>query len=193
MISVITASSVKKNVQKFGFKTFDEKLVDLMNSALQAFLENKLKKAAKLAKGAAIDQQHVAQSGGRVLMPSEYFGVPTNHYVETLSSNGVDMTVNNMWIRPPMDLMGPIASGGSQQTFTISFAKFKEMCSHVTKSLTQDTKVTTNAQKALYDEFSRKMGLVLHNTSRKVKSDHVSVHHVKEVLSLKKFSVFKKN
>lgn len=182
----ITNSHVKKNMSKFGFKSFDASIVDIMNQAFRKFVQKKLQRAAKIAKGAAIDHQHVSQSGGRVLMPSEYFGVSTNHYVDVskLSSNGVDMTVNNMWIRPPMDLMGPITTGGAAQ-FQLPVATVKAACCQIS-----DAKVTLAAQKTLHADFAKKMSSVLEAAQRKSKEEHLSAQVLTEAISMKKHAAF---
>jgi len=185
-MTFITHTHVKKNITKFGLHSFEESVIDLLNKSAKAYVENKLQRAAKVAKGTVIDHQHVAQSGGRVLMPSEYFGVPSNHYVETLSSNGVDMTVNNMWIRPPMDLMGPIVSGGGTKDFALPFTVFKSMLS----SVSSDIKLTSAAQKTLHADLSKKLAGVLQAAARKCQNGTLSKSALVETLSMRKYAAF---
>lgn len=189
-MTFITHNHVKKNIAKFGLKSFDESITDLLNKSAKAYVANKLQRAAKIAKGSTIDHQHINQVGGRVLMPSEYFGVASNHYVssETMSSNGVDMTVNNMWIRPPMDLMGPIVSGGAK-TFVLPFTVFKNMLS----SLSSDAKLTGAAQKTLHADLSKKLASVLQAAARKCQDAHLSKSALTDALAMKKFAAFHKN
>lgn len=199
MLFIITESHVKRNLSKFGFKSFDVNIVQSLNSSLHAFLEKKVRKAIKKAKGVSrLEAQHV---GGRVSMPSEYFGIQSNHYVETLNNNGVDMTVNNMWIRPPMDLMAPTvatstaATGGAANTpvFSLSLSVFRNACSEAIQKVSRDTSLSLDAQKSLHSDFLRLMTEFMTSVAKKAKDGHLGVRHVQEVLSQKKYALFRKN
>lgn len=192
MIFAITTNHVKKNMRRFGFRSHDEKVVELFNSALDAFLHNRLRPAFKKAKEGVVDQHHLSQSGGRVLLPSEYFGVASNHYVDTLNNNGVDMTVNNMWIRPPMDLVNPSSSGGARADFELPMQAFKVACIDAAQNMSVNVKLTQAAQKALHQQFTAVMGEVLKSAARKSVDDRLDSKIIEDVLSMKKYKVLRK-
>jgi hypothetical protein len=204
MIFIITANHVKRNISKFGFTSYDQSVVEVFNKALQTFIEKKVHAAVKKAKGELrIEAHHV---GGRVTMPSEYYGVESNHYVNVLNNNGVDMTVNNMWIRPPMDLMAPTVaspnaatSGGAQQKqhdqqcFSFALSAFKNACTEAVQKVSRDSTLSLQAQKELHAKFTQLLGSVLKSVARKSKKPHLSTRDVQEVLSMQKYKAFHKN
>lgn len=190
MIFIITDYHVKKNCKRFGFASYDKEVIGTLNRLLYTFLEKKIAKASARLKGASkIEVPQLApraQSGGRVLMPSEYYGVPSNHYSDTLSSNGVDMTVNNAWIRPQMDLVSPMEGGANM--FVLSLPSFKSACMEVAgSSLT----VSPPAQRLLHKQFVTLLGEVLEKTARK--GDKLCSQNLNCVVSMKKFAILHKN
>jgi hypothetical protein len=195
MIFIITDNHVKRNCKKFGFSTYDSAVVEGLNKALMNFVEKKIVKAAKSVKGGSKIDVHHLQSGGRVLMPSEYFGVPSDHYTEVLSSNGVDMTVNNMWIRPPMDILSPdyASAVGGGPKFEFPFTTFKSACVEAQANLNHDLTISIAAQNLLHKQFVQQMNNVFKAVSKKVRGDHLHVVALNDVLSMKKFNMFHKN
>ena len=200
MIFIITANHVKRNIARFGFTSYDHNVVEVLNKTLQTFIEKKLQSAVKKAKGEVRIQAH--HVGGRVTMPSEYFGVESNHYVDVLNNNGVDMTVNNMWIRPPMDMMAPTvaapnaATGGAakqQECFSLSLSVFKNACTEAIQKVSRDSNLSLQAQKELHAKFTQLVGEVLKSVSRKSKNNHLSTRDLQEVLAMKKYKALQKN
>lgn len=89
-VAILPEKSVATKLKKFGFKTFDPKIVSHINTVILNFVIKTLKVNLK------------GQKGGRIVLPMEYFGVQTNEYS---SNNGpfTDMAISSDYIRPPMD------------------------------------------------------------------------------------------
>jgi hypothetical protein len=188
MIIFITDKQLRKNLKAFGFQTVDSAGVDIFNKMLFTFVQNKVRKAVQ--KGG--DDKHI-QTGGRVLLPSEYFGVESNHYVsaDNLSSNGVDMTVKDEWIRPPMDLMRPLEGGAA--TFEVSMNVIKTACNEVLSKMNgkyKDAHITNKTFKLLQNKYSTQMSQFMRSLRRKVNGQHIKKSDIEQVLSMKKYSHF---
>lgn len=188
---IITANHVKRNVRKFGMKTYDDEIVSLLNNAILTFIEKKVRQAMRKAKG--VSHIDIVHFGGRVTMPVEYYGVETNHYVDVVDNNGVDMSVSNMWIRPPMDIMQVNQEAGAAiPPFIIAFTVFKTACVEVVQNLSKDATLSFKVQQKLHNEFMKTMGSVFIAVARRCNDGHVSKDMLTKVLGMQKFSVFRK-
>jgi histone H3/H4 len=190
MIIFITDKQVRKNFKKFGCKNIDAAVVELINKTLFNFVTKKMKKVT--AKNKALtrfDAIHF-QNGGRVLFPSEYFGVPSNHYVASPANNGVDMSVKDTWIRPPMDLMRPLEGGKEPCVFQVPLQAIKSAAAEV--SYSKDIALTLSAYKELQSQYEKIMTEVVEKVVKaaaKSKTDIIKKADVSTVLSMKKFAV----
>lgn len=191
MIIFITDKQIRKNLRKFEFKTMDESVSSLLNKTLYTFVHKKLQSAAKKAKsnekGVRVIKGVHIQSGGRVLMPSEYFGVPSNHYVENPVNNGVDMSVRDAWIRPPMELMSPMDGAGAK-TFEVPLSSVKSACMEVLGAKFNDVALAGETYKTIQALYAKSMTDVFKTLRRKVDGGHLSKSDVSSVLTLKKYS-----
>lgn len=102
---MISEKTLLKNVKRFGFESFDSSVHNKVNKYLKSFVSFHLTKALKKYKTEQkLTAEHLASiKGGRVLMPSQYFGVDNNSY-QTDAPMGVDMTVIDKYIRPQIDI-----------------------------------------------------------------------------------------
>lgn len=111
----LTDKSMQQNIKKFGYKSYDSSILSLVNQYLQNYTKNTISKALKKNKTAtSLEASHVIQAGGRIVLPSEYFGVTSGSYFADLKNNGTDMAVTDSMIRPVVstrDLSGAIKGG----------------------------------------------------------------------------------
>ena len=190
MIIFITDKQVRKNFRKFGCKNIDSTVVELINKTLYNFVSKKLKKVlAKNKSLSRFDAIHF-QSGGRVVLPSEYFGVPSNHYVSSPANNGVDMSVKDTWIRPPMDLMRPLEGGKEQCVFQVPLGAIKSVATEVFKG--KDISLSLSAYKELQSQYEKLITDVVGKVAKAVsksKTDTIKKSDITTILSMKKFAI----
>lgn len=156
------------NLNKFGFRTYDTEVKEMLETFLVNFLQNKLAKKQK------------PTIGGRVVMPSEYFGKSSASYFETVANDGTDMSVTDSVIRPVVethDISGVI-TGGKVHCFLISLKTFfialKEAKSR-TNSLSKKNSALSGKQETMKfkEEFEEIMSKMLTQISKK-KTCHLS-------------------
>ena len=137
------------NLKKFGFQTYDTEVKELFETFLVNFLKNKAGKKAP--------------SGGRTVLPSEYFGKESPSYFESLANNGTDMSVTNSMIRPSIqahDLTGAI-TGGNSQCFSVSLRSLSLALKEA------KVKVPKAESLQLKEEFEKLVGNMLRQMSKK--------------------------
>jgi histone H3/H4 len=182
MIIFMTNKQVLKNFKKAGFSSVNEDVVELLNKVAFKFVKNLIEKSHSKHKDAQVlDASHLPQSGGRVLMPAEYFGVRTNRYVAD-APMGTDMAVTADKIRPSFTAE---LNGGSDLTFTVSLQTIKNICAEVLSS--KNLKLSQSAYKHIHSVFTTKMTEVLKSAKRAVKGDTVTKKDINAVLGMKKF------
>jgi hypothetical protein len=152
---------LKINLNKFGFRTYDTEVKEMIEMFLVNFLKNKLGKKQK------------PTVGGRVVLPSEYFGKPSQSYFETLANNGTDMSVTDSVIRPVVethDISGAI-TGGKAQCFNVSLKTYSIALKEAKSKITIDEKQDTTKFK---EEFEGVISKMLTQITKK-KACHLSV------------------
>lgn len=185
MIIFVTDKQVRKNFKSFGYKDVDAGVVDAINKAVYNYIKNTLHKSINKHKSAtALEGSHILR-GGRVLMPAEYYGVQTNHYVEV--GNGTDMAVKEAWIRPEFKVTPPNMEGGA--AFTLPMQVCKNILSEVLNTSKKSVIVKPSAVKEVHYGVLERMTEVMKTIQRKVKSDVVTKKDISEVLSMKKYKV----
>ena len=188
MIIFMTDNQVRRNFKKAGYTHVGDDVVELINKIALQFVKNIIEKSMKKNKGfKVLDVEQLTQTGGRVLMPSEYYGVRTNRYIAD-APMGTDMTVSSERIRPSFtaDL-----SGGAKDelSFNCSLQTIKNVGAEILSS--KNIKLTQAAYKQIHTLFNAKMTDFLKSVKRTVKGDTLTKKDLTVVLSLKKFSSLK--
>lgn len=130
---MISEKTLLKNIKRFGFESFDSSVHNKINKYLKSFVTFHLSKALKKYKdNQKLTAEHLKSiKGGRVLMPSQYFGVDNNNY-HTDAPMGVDMTVIDKYIRPQIDI-------SSKDFLQTGAAYKKKLAFEVTQKAIRDT------------------------------------------------------
>lgn len=184
----MTDNQVRKNFKKAGFTKVDDDVVELVNKIALQFVKNIIEKSMKKNKGfKVLDVGQLTQSGGRVLMPSEYYGVRSNRYIAD-APMGTDMHVSAELIRPPFT---SLLSGGEKDVivFNTSLQTIKNVCAEILTS--KNIKLTQAAYKQIHTLFNEKMTDFLKSVKRMVKTETLVKKDLSSVLALKKFSMLK--
>jgi hypothetical protein len=180
----LTEKSIRQNVKRFGFKSYDTEVLTAINNSLKKFTENKLQKALKKHKTVS----RTTQRGGRVVLPSEYFGVTSGSHFEQLTNHGADMNVTEAMIRasiPTNDLSGAI-KGGARVHFAISKKSLANALQEAKTSLHQEAQIRSEVSSALQKQFEELMTSLLKKTSKG--AEHLSIEEFQKALSQKKFA-----
>jgi hypothetical protein len=188
MIIFVTDKQVRKNFRSFGYKDVDITIVDVINKAVYNYIKNTLHKSMKKYKSVnTLDGSHIMK-GGRVLMPAEYFGVQTNHYVTVGdNNNGTDMAVKEAWIRPEFKVT---QMEGAGSVFTLPLQVSKNICSEVLNTTNKSVTIKPSAVKEVHNGLLQIMTDLMKSIKKKVKNDTVTKKDVIDVLSMKKYKVF---
>ena len=191
----ITDKSVRSNLKKFGFSSYDPSVLNMINQYLQNYAHNTIAKAAKKHKNlSTLEAQHVLQAGGRTVLPSEYFGVESGSYFNSLKSHGTDMAVTGDMIRPVVttyDLSGAIKTGGSDRLFKLPKKSLNYAISEAKVSLQRDIRVRSAATLAMQQHFQNIMSEVLQKIcGRKLcTNEHLTESALKKVASQRKYNI----
>jgi hypothetical protein len=136
--------TVRQNIKKFGFQTLDHDAFTELNSYLEHFVANSIKKL---------------QKGGRIVLPSEYFGSTSGSYVDAPSHT--NMAVSETLIRPAIltqDLTGAIKGGAPKKDFSISKAAFnKAVAATATKVPSQHCDHLRQKAELLFTQLFKKI------------------------------------
>jgi hypothetical protein len=181
MIIFVSSKQVKKNLRKWGIKDVSDDAVAVFNKSLYAFVKNEV---AKWIKSNKVGK--VSQNGGRVLMPQEYFGIPSNHYVE--SKMGTDFSATESLIRPSIDTH--MAGGGDAKVkFDVSLKAIGNVCTDVCSSLQYNGVMPRDFHKALKTKVEDIFTQFVSSVKRVAKEEQVGKTHLNKVLSFKKYKV----
>lgn len=184
----ITDKSIRQNAKKFGFKQCDTDVINVVNNMLIKFTTNKLQKVIqKYKKLSVIEPKHI-QKGGRIVLPSEYFGVDSGSYTEKLVNNGTDMSITETFIRPTIattDLSGAIKGGAVK--FSVSKNAFKNALSEAKTKLQKDIKIKSNTSDLLQREFEDLMSDIMIKSSNKGKQQIISATQLESIAKQKKY------
>lgn len=177
MIIFISDKQVQRNLKKVGYNNVGTGVTELLNKVAYNYVRKEINKVIKSNQ----------QKGGRVLMPSEYFGVPSNHYVTVTDKtfNGNDMTVKDTWIRP--SFKSELNGGEAAPIFTVSQKSVKNMVSEVINTKKCATKITSHDIKYITSNLVSKLSEVVKSLQKKVKSDRLERQDLLNVLSMSKF------
>jgi hypothetical protein len=156
-------SQIKSNLKKWGFTTYNNNINEALNKALVKYISN--------------------QSGGRVVMPSEYFGVNSGRY-SVDADLGSSLEVTNSHIRQPLDAFDPTGGivGGGAQKFTITQKSITDLLAE------KNMKWSSSMIKKEKESFENKMTNALNNAKQFSKnSNNLSLAAYQR--ALKKFNL----
>ncbi len=189
----LTDKSMRLNIKKFGYKSYDSEVLALVNQFLQNYAKNTLSKAFKKNKNInSLEASHVIQAGGRIVLPSEYFGVSSGSYFQDLKTNGTDMRVTDTMIRPVVatyDLSGAIKGGSAQKNFTLSKKIVQNAINEAKVSLQKDVKVRSDATLAMQQAFQKIMSDILSKSCERCENKHLSIDVVKQISGQRKYKI----
>jgi hypothetical protein len=172
MVVFISDKQVLSNLKTLGYVDIDSKIPDIINASAFALVKTTLEKAMKKA----------VLKGGRVTMPSEYYGVQTSHHVENPSST--DMSVTEARIRPAFEAL--LTGGGP--VFKLSFNATRNMCTEVINTASNEVIVRQTAMKKIHYKLIAKLSELMTSISKKVKGTSLKAADVTAILKLKKYS-----
>ena len=193
MIYFIKENQLKSNLKRFNYQSYDEEVVKQVNELHEKLVSDLLVQKKK--------QQQKVQKGGRVSFPIDYFGGQTNN----LTTNVPDFTnisgndVNSRQEIPlndPSQVLGTeqgITSGmigGARQQYKLSQTAAQE----AVKSLSKKEKFELQDKQEFIQVAKRKFENVITEVLMKAKQkgqDHLSAEKLKNILSQKKYKVFK--
>jgi hypothetical protein len=176
MIIFVSSKQVKKNLRKWGIKDASDDAVAIINKSLHSFVQREVTKWIKSKK--------IGQNGGRVLMPQEYFGIPSNHYVQ--SKTGTDFGATESLIRPSID--AHMAGGGDAKAkFDVSLKTIGNVCTDVCSRLKYSGVIPRDLHKALKTKIEDIYAQFVSSVKRVAKEEPVSKTHLNKVLSFKKY------
>jgi hypothetical protein len=159
-----------KNLKAFGFDTYDADTITHFNKFLEKFVENTLAKSIK------------KYTGGKIVLPMEYFGVETNHYVDDPSFQST--LPNQDFIRPPIEL-----SGGATAKFTITLKAVESAIEEFTSKYHKEISNKTKVAKTLKNKFECVISTILSKIYKKYKKNHLCVNNLKSITDMKKHSI----
>lgn len=161
---MLAKSMIKRNFKKWGYDSYDEEIDNFLNHTLDAFVQRQVKNI---------------QRGGKIVLPSEYFGVESGRYSVDAPA-GSSLAVTDQFIREPLataDPTGAIVGGGKR--FEVS-------------KRAVDEAVGGNASRAeriaIKAKYEKTMTELMNSLARKVRSDHVSKSAFQNVLKMTKYS-----
>lgn len=174
MVVFISDKQVLSNLKKLGYTEIDPKVPTLINDAAFAFVKKTLEKAMKKA----------VLKGGRVTMPSEYYGVPTDHYID--DAKGTDMSVTETRIRPAFEAL--LTGGGP--VFMIGFTSTRNMCTEVMNTSSSEVIVRQSAMKKIHYKLIARLSEVMTSITKKHKGITLKASDVSDILKYKKYADF---
>ena len=190
----ISEKEINSNLKKYKFKSVKGDFKKLINDIVFNFIYNVTKKASKSKKELTLS--HFKQLGGRVVLPSEYFGIPSNHYVS--SSQATDMSVTQDYIRPEMMTYRPGLTGGKNEnevTFKFTIKSLKPILSEVLVKLDSAQKLKKTELEKVAKAFKGKLEEHFSKMFKDLKkmSDAADVEVFKsKFLSMKKYAHYGK-
>jgi hypothetical protein len=169
-VILLSEKIICKNLKTFGFKTHDPEIITHFNKFLQNFVENTLKKSIK------------KHSGGKIVLPLEYFGVETNHYVsEPVNEQSTAATQD--FIRPPVEFIG------GANKFSITTKAVESAIDEFTSKYHKEVTNKSKTAKAIKKNFESIISCLLIKINKKYKKDHLCVTSLKEISSMKKYAI----
>lgn len=177
MIVYITQNKIKNGLKPFGFKTFDPEVIELLNKAFENYIKNTIAKHTKHTKSGGDE----VQSGGRVIMPMEYYGVQTSEYVEAPTHS--DMSVSDTWVRPPLE-MNLVGMAGGAAKFLLSLKSVESALEE--HDIYKKNKVAKHLQSKIETMFSE----IINKVSKKSQDKScLLAKDLKAILDMKKYKI----
>jgi hypothetical protein len=171
----LTEKLLKKNFKAFGFKSYEAESISHFNKIFQNFVENQLKKG--------ISKHH----GGRIVLPMEYFGVETNHFVA--HPEFTSMAVTDTHIRPPMEMQVLDSQAGGARKFSVSLKAVESAIEEISAKHTKEVYRKQRTAKAIQQRFEKIAAEILHKVSKKSENkEHLQANHLQTITNMKKYS-----
>ena len=155
------------NMKNWGFKTHSESIDEFLDNTAINFVNNKAKH----------------QKGGRIVLPSEYFGSDSGRYSADAPA-GSSLAVNENFIREPLgvsDPAGVIQNGGATRSYKISARKFNEAVASAGVALNKAERG------ALQRAYESKMTELFNSIARRSKCNHMSAAAFQGGLNMAKY------
>lgn len=172
MLIALQEKTIEKMLKAHGFKSWDSSVVQHINEAFYNFVYNELQRHG---------MKHNKQSGGKIVMPLEYFGVESNNFVD--SSEGVSVAPTVDYVRPPIASTFQSAGAGFSFTKASVAMVVEDVANKYNKSVENKSKVVAVVKSKAEKTFSQ----ILTSVMKKNKKDHLSVSDLKSVLDMKKY------
>jgi len=164
---MLNEKTIKSNLKNWGFKTADPMIPKHVNNALMNIAENAAKNWSRNSR---------RQDGGRIVLPSEYFGVDSGRY-EASASDGSNLNVTNSWIRTPLsasDPTGAITGGASKKRFACTVKAVKDVSERISRFEFKQQHI-----KEVKERFEERMTKFMNSIDRKNKTNET---HLSEEL-----------
>lgn len=196
MIVYITQNKIKNSLKPFGFKTFSSEVIELLNKAFQNYIKNIIDKHAKHDKHDKHDKHaggnasEATQSGGRVIMPMEYYGVQTSAYTENPVHS--DMSVSDTWVRPPLEMNIAEGAGmtGGAAKFVLSLKSVESALEELSKKNNLDIYKKNKVVKHLQSKIETLFGEIIKKASKKSQEkSHLHAEDLKNIIDMKKYKI----
>ena len=162
----ITEKTVRANLKKFGIKTSDAHAVTqitrYVNKCLEVFIKTKITSAMKKTNKSKV------MSGGRVVLPADFFGVASNRYFPSVESTNMSVTAEV--IRPAIlthDISGVIGGGSVAKKFVIPMSSIRIAFVEAMLEIRDNTKVEQDTLKMLKNHFEALMTDLFNKVSKK--------------------------
>lgn len=178
MLLALQENAVAKMLKSNGFKTWDQEVVSLMNEAFYNMIHNELRKHG---------MRRSKQSGGKIVMPLEYFGVESGNFVE--SAEGVSVAPTADYIRPPIESTFQAVQTGGKAGSYVSLKSVGMVVEDVSAKYNKSVEKRSQVVKALKAKSEQKFSEVLERAKSKAKSDHLDASSLQSVISMKKYSL----
>lgn len=191
----LTEKAIQSNIKKFGFKSCESAVVDKVNEYVDNFAHNTVAKVTKKYRSIeVVEDKHVqvVQSGGRVVLPSEYFGINSGKYSSSVPSF-TSSEISNAFLRAPVltqDLQGLITGGSAtKKLFALPKKAVKNAIQEAQVRLQhQQLKFRASAVEGVADVLSRQMTDILIKAQKSKKGDtHLTVEDIEKATGAKKY------
>lgn len=178
----------KSSLKSFDIK-LNEEVISKLSETLNSYTSNILEKINKNNKSKLVvdNKLLLSMKGGRVLLPSEYFGETTNHYVSN-PSNEINLDVTDEVIRPAIDIKTPdyepvikVQEGGLKKKIKLSEKLVKLTIEKINKDKNFNLKLKNETIKTLKNKYEELITSLINDVKKGKNID--------TVLKKKKFSL----
>lgn len=171
MLIALQEKSIQKMLQAHGFKSYDSQVIEHINESFYNFIYNELKNHG---------MKQNKQSGGKIVMPLEYFGVDSNNFVD--AADGVSVAPTADYVRPPIASTFQTAGAGFSFTKAAVLIVVEDIANKYNKSVEKKSTVVA----ALKTKAEKKFSNVLQTVMKKNKNPHLVLSDLKSVTNMKK-------